>query len=247
MGSVQESNSTVRSFEYLTPEETPSTPTGYGNAVRQRPVSAPTAPAGQPSARHSKEVSVCQRTGTVIPSVPPMPSAALRHESARKLGAELPSMSPLTRQGLDSKFQDSAPRQKRPHSAAAAVNAFAASRSSSSAARRRNQEAPLKEICYPPNVLSAARHGKYTEVEDALKAGFVPNYADSYGNTIFHIACQNGRKRIAKLAIKYGCDVNAQNMKGSTGLHFLFAYGYADMAEYFINKGADESITNGVG
>jgi ankyrin repeat protein len=128
------------------------------------------------------------------------------------------------------------------------VTAFAASRSSSSSAtRHRGREAALKETCYPPNVLSAARHGKYTEVEDALKAGFVPTYADSYGNTIFHIACQNGRKRIAKLALKYGCDVNVQNMKGNTGLHFLFAYGYVDMAEYFIQKGADEYIKNGVG
>jgi len=41
--------------------------------------------------------------------------------------------------------------------------------------------------------------------------------------------------------------MNAQNMKGNTGLHFLFAYGYPDIAEYFIKKGADEFIINTVG
>ena len=28
----------------------------------------------------------------------------------------------------------------------------------------------------------------------------------------------------------------ARNSRGNTGLHFLFAYGYADIAEYFIEK-----------
>lgn len=95
--------------------------------------------------------------------------------------------------------------------------------------------------------MSAARHGRYTEVESALLAGFVPNYADSYGNTAFHIACQNGQRRIAKLMVKYGCEMNRQNMKGNTGLHFLFAYGYPDIAEYFLKKGADEFIRNALG
>jgi ankyrin repeat protein len=134
--------------------------------------------------------------------------------------------------------------QKRPHSAAA-FTAF--SRSASQGVLRRRSDASDKEICYPPFVFSAARHGRFAEVESALLAGFVPNYADAYGNTIFHIACQNGRRRVAKLAVKYGCDMNAQNMKGHTGLHFLFAYGYSDIAEYFIKKGADERIANGSG
>ena len=104
------------------------------------------------------------------------------------------------------------------------------------------------------------------------------------GNRLFHVACQNGNKRICKLArdldeavmrlvlvlsswnqaqaIKYGGDMDAQNLKGkqpksreramlfmtqffavqgNTGLHFLFAYGYADIAEYFIEKALHET------
>lgn len=47
--------------------------------------------------------------------------------------------------------------------------------------------------------------------------------------------------------MKHGCDINIQNMKGNTGLHFLFAYGYPEIAEYFIKKGGDEFIMNDLG
>eukprot|EP00930_Biecheleria_cincta_P064972 TRINITY_DN5066_c0_g1_i1.p1 TRINITY_DN5066_c0_g1~~TRINITY_DN5066_c0_g1_i1.p1 ORF type:complete len:333 (-),score=48.57 TRINITY_DN5066_c0_g1_i1:64-1062(-) len=99
----------------------------------------------------------------------------------------------------------------------------------------------------PANVFSAARHGRYREVNLALASGFRATYADSHGNTVFHVACQNGHKAIAKLAIKYGGDWNARNAKGNTGLHYLFTYGYADIGDYFIEKGAREDIQNNLG
>lgn len=96
----------------------------------------------------------------------------------------------------------------------------------------------------PQKVFSSARHGKHKDVEASLQAGFDPQLEDSFGNTIFHVACQNGNKRIAKAAIKYGGNMDAQNGKGNTGLHFLYAYGYPDIAEYFIEKGAGEDVAN---
>lgn len=93
-------------------------------------------------------------------------------------------------------------------------------------------------------VFSSARHGRHKEVEKSLQTGFDPASTDSFGNTLFHIACQNGNKRIAKLAIKYGGNMDAPNSKGNTGLHFLYAYGYPDIAEYFIEKGADDAVQN---
>lgn len=99
----------------------------------------------------------------------------------------------------------------------------------------------------PANVFSAARHGRYREVSTALASGFHATCADSNGNTVFHVACQNGHKAIAKLAIKHGADWNARNAKGNTGLHFLFTFGYADIGEYFIQKGACEHIQNDLG
>jgi len=132
--------------------------------------------------------------------------------------------------------------------AAAAANAFSAYTSSKDISHRGSEASDKEEVSlYPPQVFSSARHGRSAQVEAALLGGFEPNYADSYGNTLFHIACQNGSKRVGKVAVKYGCNMNAQNSKGNTGLHFLFAFGYPEVAEYFITKGADEHIQNAMG
>lgn len=96
----------------------------------------------------------------------------------------------------------------------------------------------------PRRVFSMARHGRHRDVEASLQAGFDPNHVDSFGNTIFHVACQNGNKRIAKAAIKYGGCMDSQNSRGNTGLHFLYAYGYPEVAEYFMSKGASDHILN---
>ncbi|CAD7957348.1 unnamed protein product [Amoebophrya sp. A120] len=97
-------------------------------------------------------------------------------------------------------------------------------------------------------VFSAARHGKHKVVEDCLLAEegyFDPlTTVDHHGNTLFHIACQNGNRKIGKLAIKYGGNMDAQNLKGNTGLHFLYQFGYGEIAEYFISKGANPNVQN---
>jgi len=234
-----------RSLEFVTPDATPRAPP---------PLPAISAPAGEPRSFAGKDFSVCKRTGTVIPSIPPMPSTNLRNagqgdsppeQALSELFSPDCSQTESARPGRSSSQPGSSRLPRRPSSAAAA-NAFSVYRSSSRDVPRprRRSEVAGKELCYPPQVLSAARHGRFAEVEDALVAGFSSNYADSYGNTLFHIACQNGRRRVAKLVVKYGCDMNAQNLKGNTGLHFLFAYGYPEIAEYFIAKGADENIRN---
>lgn len=145
------------------------------------------------------------------------------------------------------------PVRKKTRAYAAAFDAFApaarASPSSPSGAgpTRESEEAAVEASVDPKQVFSSARHARHKEVEAALAAGFDPSYADSFGNTLFHVACQNGIKRIAKLAIKYGGDMDGQNLKGNTGVHFLFAFGYPDVGEYFIEKGASATLLNDVG
>ena len=70
---------------------------------------------------------------------------------------------------------------------------------------------------------------------------------DSKGNTLLLAAAQNGNKRIAKLALRKGANINLQNLTGQTALHFAFAYGYEDLGNYLISKGADDSLTNAEG
>ena len=64
------------------------------------------------------------------------------------------------------------------------------------------------------------------------------------GNTLLHISAQNGHKRVAKLLLRNGADLNSQNNNGQTVLHFAFAYGFEDLGNYFISKGADDSVLN---
>ncbi|KAF4131928.1 OTU-like cysteine protease domain-containing protein [Phytophthora infestans] len=78
------------------------------------------------------------------------------------------------------------------------------------------------------DLFSAARHNHYDSVVYMLD------------NT-----CQNGLKRITKLALRRGANINSQNNRGNTALHFCFAYGYGDsLGAYLISKGADTTIEN---
>eukprot|EP00937_MAST-01D_sp_MAST-1D-sp2_P000692 g692.t1 len=94
------------------------------------------------------------------------------------------------------------------------------------------------------------RHGKYGEIENMLDS---PEWTqpidakDIHGNTLLSIAAQNGNKRIAKLCLRRGAEINTQNLVGQSPLHFTFAYGFEEMAEYLISKGADDRLTNADG
>ena len=97
------------------------------------------------------------------------------------------------------------------------------------------------------NICSLARHNKFEDVEQLLISPDwnVPiDYQDESGNTLLHIACQNGSKKLAKLCVKRGCNLNIMNLNGQTALHFAFGYGYISVGEWLKSKGADDSILN---
>jgi hypothetical protein len=97
-------------------------------------------------------------------------------------------------------------------------------------------------------VSSLCRHGKYADVEELMNGSDwnVPiDYQDGAGNALIHIAAQNGSKRLVKMCIRRGCNVDIQNLMGQTGLHFAFGYGYDDLGNYMVSKGANDAIMNG--
>jgi hypothetical protein len=96
-------------------------------------------------------------------------------------------------------------------------------------------------------ISSLIRHGKYIDVENLLNGADwnVPiDFQDLQGNTLVHIAAQNGSKRLIKLCMRRGANLNAQNVNGQTALHFAFGYGYNDLGDYLCGKGADDNIRN---
>jgi hypothetical protein len=96
-------------------------------------------------------------------------------------------------------------------------------------------------------LFSKARHNKVDAVEHLLQNGVPADTVDQYGNCLLHIAGQNGRFRIAKLALDFGCSPNIQNNQGQTPLHFCNQYNYLKLGSYLISRGADISIKNAAG
>ena len=74
-----------------------------------------------------------------------------------------------------------------------------------------------------------------------------PDVADVQGNTLLHVACQNGNKRATRFLIKNGCNISATNHNMHTPLHYCYAYKYTDLAEYLEGKGADPCAVNSFG
>lgn len=107
--------------------------------------------------------------------------------------------------------------------------------------KQQKQAEDYKKIC------SLCRHAKFGEVEELMNHpdwNLPIDYQDDTGNSLIHIAAQNGNKRMIKLCLKRGADVNAQNLNGQTPLHFAYSYGYNEVGEYMISKGADDTIRN---
>jgi len=96
-------------------------------------------------------------------------------------------------------------------------------------------------------LFSRARHGRYKEVETLLDTGLSPDLRDEFGNTVLIIAAQNGNKRITKICLRRGANINAQNFRGQTSLHYCYAFGYVELGRYLESKGANPKIRNEFG
>ena len=94
------------------------------------------------------------------------------------------------------------------------------------------------------DIFSLARHGRFQQLKQVLDLGVDPNSKDKYGNTLAIIGAQNGNKAIVKLALRYGGHLNMTNILGNTALHYCSEFGYVELAEYLMSKGASTDITN---
>ncbi|KAL4100404.1 hypothetical protein PRIC1_008198 [Phytophthora ramorum] len=108
----------------------------------------------------------------------------------------------------------------------------------------------VKETEQLDSIFSLCRHGKYDEVELLLNS---PDWSigieakDATGNTLLSVACQNNNKRIAKLCLRRGADINTQNLNGQSLLHYCHEYGFHELMEYLMEKGARDDLLNADG
>jgi len=127
------------------------------------------------------------------------------------------------------------------------------------------------------DMASWVRHNKYKKLSKALEQlaprkfdqtyikvqyveDFGTQYIDTYereafhinqtvehGNTLLHIASQNGNLKIAKLLQRYGGNVDHQNNAGQTPGHFALAYTFYDFSSWLFDPdggAADDTLTN---
>jgi len=72
----------------------------------------------------------------------------------------------------------------------------------------------------------------------------INNSEDLTGNTLLHIACQNGSKTMVKICLRNGSHMNLQNKKGRTPLHHCILYGFQELAQYLVSKGANDALAD---
>lgn len=90
-----------------------------------------------------------------------------------------------------------------------------------------------------------SRLHKTVELSKAIRDGIDPNISDAAtGNTPLIVACQNGHFPVVRLLVDSNANINQANKKGNSPLHYCFNYGFEEIAQYLIDYGADEYVTN---
>lgn len=101
-------------------------------------------------------------------------------------------------------------------------------------------------------VFRAIRRGRVAEAA-ALLAGPSGSFSDAagvrdaFGNTPLIVAAQFGRKRVTKMCVRAGADLDAVNRRGHGALHYCYSYGNFELGEYLVHKGARASLRDADG
>ena len=67
------------------------------------------------------------------------------------------------------------------------------------------------------------------------------------GNTFLIMSTREGNKIITKFLCEKGCELNIQNFKGNTALHYAIANLFFEIVDILISFGAREDIINNMG
>lgn len=99
-------------------------------------------------------------------------------------------------------------------------------------------------------LIDSARIFDVTQIQELLKKGGDPNYADSSGKTALHWLCifaeskPGNSQRIIHLLTGYGANVNLQDHDGNTPLFYAIKSGNYEATESLVNHGARINIKN---
>jgi ankyrin repeat protein len=69
-------------------------------------------------------------------------------------------------------------------------------------------------------------------------------YVDSNGDSLLHIAAQNGDAKTIELLLDAGIDIDQLGDMESTALHYAYQGGHRQAIEVLLNRGATTGIRN---
>jgi hypothetical protein len=94
-------------------------------------------------------------------------------------------------------------------------------------------------------VFDHCRRNNYDELVDAIEAGFNMDAIDSKGNTLLHVAAQNGHTDIVALLCDLGCTVGARNLSGITAIDCARRYNYGRLVKLLEEAQEEEEEDGG--
>ncbi len=96
------------------------------------------------------------------------------------------------------------------------------------------------------NIFSVVRNGQYDQYLKSIK-GVDINCRNEYGQNLLQEAISSGRDDIAVDLVDRGIDVNQQDCKGLTPLHYCAQYLNVHIAELLLKNEADVNATDAYG
>jgi hypothetical protein len=98
-------------------------------------------------------------------------------------------------------------------------------------------------------LLRAVAANEVAEAAGLLQQGASVHCVNAHGDSPLAVACRTGCKRLVKVALRYGANINLQNhVNGNTPLHESHCGGHAaTIGTYLCSKGADCTLRNAKG
>ena len=111
------------------------------------------------------------------------------------------------------------------------------------ATANRKGAAESKEAMSIDEVFVSCRNGRIRKIQQYLDNGFAVDTEDEKGNTLLLVASQQVHKQIVELVLSRGANINHQNLKGNTALHYAMAYDPEGALGEFLISRAEVAMT----
>ena len=79
-------------------------------------------------------------------------------------------------------------------------------------ARVLSDEEPTLTVDQQKDLFTKVLNNRSRQVEELFALGVPVDTTDEHGNTSLHVACQCGSKRMVKACLRWGADINRQNV-----------------------------------